>query len=221
MVYVDPKTQVSDTQRPIGGSPFGGAGSTPAWFAESLGRPPKAPRKRYVYVVTSTCAVLIASLALAFYLLTKQQPTQDQCLQASDYKQLTGEDAPDDLNPVTDFYSAPFSFQANSLVFKDSNTTNVNESRQIESLGAFYASHKDKSLQIEIWSIATTDALVSELEKQRANMIRDNLVAAGVPIDYILTSNAGKLAGQVIDTAEARGDIDTLTLNITSSPDCR
>lgn len=132
------------------------------------------------------------------------------CLDKSDYKDLTGT-TPAELDVSNGFYTYAIEFDGASTSYSADNSPSAPDI--IKNIGAFYQSHKSKSILITLGSI-NSSSIGAGTATERLHQIKDELVTNGVS-ESDITVGEPALADTEPDTN------DIATISITTKQGCR
>lgn len=188
----------------------------PDYIGPSLSITPKSKVHRFrpALLIVATLAVVTA---ITFFITqyVDQSPT---CLNASDYKDLTGEEYVGDISSTEEFYSFAIDFPVDSSTYDT--TAEPNGQYIINQISSFYNSHKSRSIYITIYGYYL-DSDDKTLTEWRYNNIRADLISVGVPADII--RNEITVIGQEANPEDDPADegTDSLIVSLASAASCR
>lgn len=191
--------------------------SVPDWFnpASSLPTPPK-PKKSPMLLFVIGGIILLMGLVVAIAFFTTRQPST--CLNASDYKALTGMDISDDISPTRTFYDSYILFEDGALTYDNSTDGGQYGDVLIRKIADFYKAHAAKPMLITISANYFTPDK-EELTNQRIATIQSSLLSAGILESVVVVSGATYVTPE--DAIEGAGDTGEIAIAITSDTTCR
>lgn len=155
------------------------ANNTEQWF-NSLQTPspipPRSGRKKHI-IIGLCIFISLALLGTASALLFGKVSA---CLNANDYKALTGSDTSDIVAATDSFYTNYVLFADNSNNFDDATDSGEHGERLIQKISDFYAASAGKSVIITIngnYFKSESKTIASE----HITTVKNSLLAAGVP----------------------------------------
>lgn len=193
------------------------ASSVPEWFnpVGPISTPPKPKKSPRLILITGGIILLLSLVAAIVFIATRQSST---CLDASDYKSLTGVDISSDLSPTETFYDGYILFEDGTLVYDNSTDGGQYGDRLIQKIADFYKTRTMKPMLFSI-SAGYFTADNESLTNQRIATVRSSLLKAGVPESVIVVSGASYITPE--DAVEGDGDTGEITIAITSGTACR
>ncbi len=174
----------------------------------------KRPSKMTRHLLPVLVIALVTGLGwFAYAFITQPKP----CLTINDYPQLTGKDLVGDLSAKDNFHTYTVNFKPGSTNYDDS--IDQTGDQIIDQISNFYQTHSDKSIILTLESSYLKDDEFA-LTKDRLVKIRDQLVAAGLPADAVVTdSSHTELEAE--DQENQMAAITTATISIRSASQCR
>lgn len=161
----------------------------PDWFSDSqpaaqpqatvATKPPRRPlgRKTKALIVIVLAVILVVAGVNAYRIITVPA-----CLSSNDYKQLTGNDYGDQLQPQSDFYTALVGFGLNSTDY----STDDSGEALVKKLAKFYTDRPHTSIRFSLQS-TFLDGIDRSIMRQRVEKIQSDLIKLGVPTEDVVT----------------------------------
>ena len=117
--------------------------STEQWFEslQTTPEPPKKSRKVLLVVIAGSIVLVAVAVGVVSALLGSSALS---CLDASDYKTLSGTDVSEVSTPPDEFYSNYISFKSGSTEYDLAADTNQHGKGFLQSVANFYTSNKTK-----------------------------------------------------------------------------
>ena len=194
------------------------AGAVPEWFnpVSPIAPPPKSKKTLMRVLIIGGITLLLCLVVAVVVIVTRQTST---CLDASDYKALTGVDtSSSDLSPTQSFYDSYTLFKDGVLTYDDSTDGGQHGNQLIQKIANFYKAHTAKPILITVSaSYLTPDNEL--LTNQRIATVQSSLLAAGVPESVVVVSGASYITPE--DAIEGDGDTGEISIAITSDTTCR
>lgn len=189
--------------------------STEQWFEslQTTPEPPKKSRKVLLVVIAGSIVLVAVAVGVVSALFGSSALS---CLDASDYKTLSGTDVSEVSTPPDEFYSNYMSFKSGSTEYDLAADTNQHGKGFLQSVANFYTSNKTKkSILISIHATYFSESS-SALAASQSQMVKSELMQAGVPSSAITTSSPVYI--------EPEGDTATQTeivVGISSDQTCK
>lgn len=170
---------------PLPGQPAPVDTATEQWFESIQGpapEPPKSSRKKHL-LIGAAVLLFLAVAGTATALFVSQGPA---CLNANDYKTLSGSDTTDLLSPTDSFYTDDVLFMAGSNNYDNSTDSGEHGKQLIQKIADFYKTSENKSILITIsGNYFSSDA--KSVVEDHIGTVKSSLMNAGVP-DKIISA---------------------------------
>jgi len=192
-------------------------GTVPEWFTPvgSTPTPPLKPKKSPKFLLIIGGAILLLGVIAVTIVTLARQPST--CLDASDYKALTGIDVADDLSPAESFYDSYTLFNDGTTTYDNTTDGGLYGESLLQKIADFYKSHSAKSMLITI-SAAYVLPENESITNQRIATVRSSLLKAGVPESTVVIVGATYVAPE--DSIDGNGDTGEISISITSDTTC-
>lgn len=188
--------------------------ATENWFDSIQTAPPEPPknsRKKHLLIGLGIL-VLLAAAGTVTALIANERTA---CLNAADYKTLTGTELNDAFEPSDSFYTTYVLFKPNSNNYDNSTDSGEHGLQLIQKIADFYKITANKSVIITVSSNYFTTNAQTEA-KEHVQKVKSSLVLAGIS-----ESSLEVTSPTYIDPEDVAAMTSETTISVTSASTCK